>query len=63
MYTCMVKIKLCITLCCASSDGIFYNFSVTLNFKMNCARNYENLLKFVKVMLIILAVLFLSDTV
>jgi len=25
----------------------FYNFSDTLNFNMNCARNYENLLNFV----------------
>jgi len=29
------------------SDGTFYNFSVTLNVKMNCARNYEHLFNFV----------------
>jgi len=40
----------------------FNNFSVTLNVKMNCARNYENLLNFVKVMPKILVVPFFLDT-
>jgi len=38
----------------------FYNSSVTLNVKMNCARNYENLLKFVNIMPKILMILFFS---
>jgi len=51
---------LCHHQCCASSDGTFYNFSVTLNVEVNYARNYENLLNFVKVMPKILVVLFFS---
>jgi len=47
-----------ITLCCASSDGAFHNFSVALNVKVNCARNYKNLLNFVIVEPKILVVLF-----
>ena len=38
-------------------------FSVTLNVKMNYARNYTNLLNFVKVMPKILVVPFFPDTV
>jgi len=59
----MLSTFVIITLCCASSDGTFCNFSVTLNFKINCARNYENLLNFVKVILKILVVPFFLDTV
>jgi len=56
----MTSTYVIITLCCASNDGTLYNFSVTLNVKINCARKYENLLNFVKVMLKILAVPFLG---
>jgi len=42
----------------ASSDGAFYNFLVTLNVEMNNARNYKNLLNFVKIMPKILVVPF-----
>jgi len=59
----MTSTYVIITLCCASSDGIFYNFLVTSNVKMNCARSYESLLNFVKVMLNIPAVPFFPDTV
>jgi len=48
---------------CASNDGTLYFFSVTLNVKMNCARNYENMLNFVKVMPKVLLVPFFPDTV
>ena len=41
----------------------FIFFSVTLNVKMNYARNYKNLLNFVKVMPKILVVPFFPDTV
>jgi len=58
-----LKCDVIITLCCASNDGTFiYNFSVTLNVKMKCARNYENLLNFVKVMPKIPVVPFCQDT-
>jgi len=53
----MTSTYVVITLSSASSDGTFYNFSValkTLNVKMNCARNYKNVLNSVKVMLKIL---------
>jgi len=49
---------------CENSDGTFYNFSVTLNVKIKCARDYKNLLNFVKVMpKEILVVPFFLDTV
>jgi len=51
--------SLVVTLCCASSDGIFYNFSLTSAVKINYARNYENWLHFVEAMIKILAVPFL----
>jgi len=55
----MTSTYVIITVCCAaSSDGTFYNFSVTFNVKKNCDRNYANLLNFVKVMLKIQAVPF-----
>jgi len=57
----MTSTYVIITLCCARSDGTFYNFSVTLNVKLNYAKNYENWLNFVKVMLKILAVPFFSE--
>jgi len=52
-----------ITLCCASSDGTFCCFSVTLNIKMNCTRNYEDFLNLVRVMPKVLVVPFFPDTV
>ena len=42
----------------SSIDGTFYNFSVTRIVSMICAKNYEKLSKFVKVMAKILSVLF-----
>jgi len=42
----------------SSIDGTFYNFSVTRIVRMICAKNYEKLSKFVKVMAKILSVLF-----
>jgi len=39
----------------------FYNFSVTLNVKMNCTRNYENWFNLVKVMFKIQVVPFFLD--
>jgi len=59
----MTSTYVIITVCCASNDDTFYNFSVTLNIKMNYATNYENLLNFVKVTLKILAIPFFLDTV
>jgi len=41
----------------------FDNFPVTLNVEINCARNYDNLLNFVKVMPKILVVPFFPNTV
>jgi len=46
-----------ITLYCASSDGTFCNFSLTLNVKVNYARNYREI---VRVMPKILVVPFFS---
>jgi len=43
--------------------ALLYFFSVTLNVKMNCARNYENVLNFVKVMPKLLLVPFFPHTV
>jgi len=43
--------------------GFFYNFSVTQNVTMICAKNYEKLSKFVKIMVKILSAAFYSDTV
>jgi len=51
-----------ITYSCASSDGTIYIFSVTLNVKMNYARNYKNLLIFAKVMPKILVIQFFYRT-
>jgi len=59
----MTSTYVIITLCCASSDDIFYNISVVLNAKMNYARNNDNSLNFVKVPLRILAIPFFLDTV
>jgi len=41
---------------------VHFTILVILNVKINCARNYENVLCFVKVMPKILAVPFLPDT-
>jgi len=46
--------------CRAKFDGTFYNFSVTRNVTMFCAKNYEKLPKFVKVTAKILSVHFSS---
>jgi len=59
----MMSTYVIITLCSASSDGTFCNFLVILNVKINCVRNYENLLNFVIVMLKILVVPLLGQRV